>query len=248
MTSSPLYLGVNIDHVATLRQARGTPYPRPAEAAAMAEKAGADSITVHLREDRRHIQDSDLVAINEVMRTHMNLEMAVTDEMLGIAAEIRPSDCCLVPESREELTTEGGLDVKGQQDKICDACARLAESDIRVSLFIDPDPAQLDAAVAVGAPVVELHTGRYADTEGNEQQHELERVVEAAEYGQKIGLTVNAGHGLHYSNVTAIARIEQIVELNIGHSIIARAVFDGLILAVSDMKRRMTEARQQDQS
>ncbi len=248
MNSSPLHLGVNIDHVATLRQVRGTPYPRPAEAAAMAEQAGADSITVHLREDRRHIQDSDLVAIKEVMRTHMNLEMAVTDEMLGIAAEIRPSDCCLVPESREELTTEGGLDVKGQQDKIRDACARLAESGIRASLFIDPDPAQLDAAVAVGAPVVELHTGRYADTEGDAQQHELERVAEAAEYGQKIGLTVNAGHGLHYGNVAAIARIEQIVELNIGHAIIARAVFDGLSLAVSDMKRRMTEARRKDQT
>jgi pyridoxine 5-phosphate synthase len=214
----------------------------------MAEQAGADSITVHLREDRRHIQDSDLVAIKEVMRTHMNLEMAVTDEMLGIAAEIRPSDCCLVPESREELTTEGGLDVKGQQDKIRDACARLAESGIRASLFIDPDPAQLDAAVAAGAPVVELHTGRYADTEGDAQQHELERVAEAAEYGQKIGLTVNAGHGLHYGNVAAIARIEQIVELNIGHAIIARAVFDGLSLAVSDMKRRMTEARRKDQT
>jgi pyridoxine 5-phosphate synthase len=248
MNSSPLHLGVNIDHVATLRQVRGTPYPRPAEAAVMAEQAGADSITVHLREDRRHIQDSDLVAIKEVMRTHMNLEMAVTDEMLGIAAEIRPSDCCLVPESREELTTEGGLDVKGQQDKIRDACARLAESGIRASLFIDPDPAQLDAAVAAGAPVVELHTGRYADTEGDAQQHELERVAEAAEYGQKIGLTVNAGHGLHYGNVAAIARIEQIVELNIGHAIIARAVFDGLSLAVSDMKRRMTEARRKDQT
>lgn len=246
MTSNPINLGVNIDHVATLRQARGTPYPRPAEAAAMAERAGADSITVHLREDRRHIQDSDLAAINDVMRTHMNLEMAVTDEMLGIAAEIRPSDCCLVPESRKELTTEGGLDVKGQQDKIRDACERLAESGIRASLFIDPDPAQLDAAVAVGAPVVELHTGRYADTEGDEQQHELERVVAAADYGQQLGLIVNAGHGLHYDNVAAIARIRQIVELNIGHAIIARAVFDGLSMAVSDMKHRMTEARGQD--
>lgn len=246
MTSNPINLGVNIDHVATLRQARGTPYPRPAEAAAMAERAGADSITVHLREDRRHIQDADLAAINDVMRTHMNLEMAVTDEMLGIAAEIRPSDCCLVPESREELTTEGGLDVKGQQDKIRDACERLAESGIRASLFIDPDPAQLDAAVAVGAPVVELHTGRYADTEGDEQQHELERVVAAADYGQQLGLIVNAGHGLHYDNVAAIARIGQIVELNIGHAIIARAVFDGLSMAVSDMKHRMTEARGQD--
>lgn len=246
MTSKPINLGVNIDHVATLRQARGTPYPRPAEAAAMAERAGADSITVHLREDRRHIQDADLAAINDIMRTHMNLEMAVTDEMLGIAAEIQPSDCCLVPESREELTTEGGLDVKGQQDKIRDACERLAESGIRASLFIDPDPAQLDAAVAVGAPVVELHTGRYADTEGDEQQHELERVVAAADYGQQLGLIVNAGHGLHYDNVTAIARIGQIVELNIGHAIIARAIFDGLSMAVSDMKHRMTEARGQD--
>jgi len=246
MTSNSINLGVNIDHVATLRQARGTPYPRPAEAAAMAERAGADSITVHLREDRRHIQDSDLAAINAVMRTHMNLEMAVTDEMLGIAAEIQPSDCCLVPESREELTTEGGLDVKGQQDKIRDACTRLAESEIRVSLFIDPDPAQLDAAVAVGAPVVELHTGRYADTEGDVQQHELERVVAAADYGQQLGLIVNAGHGLHYDNVAAIARIGQIVELNIGHAIIARAVFDGLSMAVSDMKHRMTAAREQD--
>ncbi len=246
MTSNPINLGVNIDHVATLRQARGTPYPRPAEAAAMAERAGADSITVHLREDRRHIQDADLAAINDIMRTHMNLEMAVTDEMLGIAAEIQPSDCCLVPESREELTTEGGLDVKGQQDKIRDACERLAESGIRASLFIDPDLAQLDAAVAVGAPVVELHTGRYADTEGDEQQHELERVVAAADYGQQLGLIVNAGHGLHYDNVAAIARIGQIVELNIGHAIIARAVFDGLSMAVSDMKHRMTEARGQD--
>ncbi len=246
MTSNPINLGVNIDHVATLRQARGTPYPRPAEAAAMAERAGADSITVHLREDRRHIQDSDLAAINEVMRTHMNLEMAVTEEMLGIAVQIQPSDCCLVPESREELTTEGGLDVAGQQDKIRDACTRLAEAGIRASLFIDPDPAQLDAAVAVGAPVIELHTGRYADTEGDAQQLELERVVTAADYGQQLGLVVNAGHGLHYDNVAAIARIEQIVELNIGHAIVARAIFDGLSLAVSDMKFRMTAARGQD--
>ena len=209
----------------------------------MVEQAGADSITVHLREDRRHIQDADLVAIQEVMRTHMNLEMAVTEEMLGIAAQIRPSDCCLVPESREELTTEGGLDVNAQQDKVRDACARLADLDIRVSLFIDPDPAQLDAAVAAGAPVVELHTGRYADAHRNEQRDELQRIVDAAEHAQKNGLTVHAGHGLHYGNVAAIARIEQIVELNIGHSIVARAIFDGLVTAVSDMKLRMTEAR-----
>jgi pyridoxine 5-phosphate synthase len=243
MSSRPIALGVNIDHVATLRQVRGTSYPRPAEAAIMAEHAGADSITVHLREDRRHIQDADLVAITEVMRTHMNLEMAVTDEMIGIASTLKPNDVCLVPENREELTTEGGLDVVGQQDKVRDACARLADAGIRVSLFIDPDRAQLDAAVAVGAPVVELHTGQYADSDGKQQRKELKRVAKAAKYGDKLGLRVNAGHGLHYRNVAAIAAIEQIVELNIGHAIIARAVFDGLSFAVSDMKRRMMEAR-----
>ena len=243
MTTRPLHLGVNIDHVATLRQARGTPYPRPAEAAVIAEKAGADSITVHLREDRRHIQDSDLGAIKEVMRTHMNLECAVTDEMLGIAIGIAPSDVCLVPEKREELTTEGGLDVNGQQEKVRDACTRLSEAGIRVSLFIDPEPAQLDAAVAVGAPVVELHTGSYADVAGDEALRELERIAAAARYGDELGLTVHAGHGLHYGNVDEIARIEQIVELNIGHAIIARAVFDGLLRAVSEMKRLMQLAR-----
>jgi len=210
----------------------------------MAEQAGADSITVHLREDRRHIQDHDLVELQEVMRTHMNLEMAVTDEMLGIAAELKPSDVCLVPESREELTTEGGLDVTSQLDKVRDACTRLAEAEIRVSLFIDPDPAQLDAAVAAGAPVVELHTGLYADATSVAQQEQLKRIVDAAAHAAKIGLTVNAGHGLHYGNVKAIAQIEPIVELNIGHAIIARAVFDGLTTAVSEMKRLMTEARQ----
>ncbi len=209
----------------------------------MAEHAGADSITVHLREDRRHIQDADLAAISDVIRTHMNLELAVTDEMIGIATALKPSDCCLVPEKRQELTTEGGLDVLGQQDKVRDACARLADAGIRVSLFIDPDPAQLDAAVAVGAPAVELHTGQYADAEGEQQASELQRVARAAEYGDKLGLRVNAGHGLHYGNVAAIAAIEQIVELNIGHAIVARAIFDGLAFAVSDMKRRMTEAR-----
>jgi len=243
MTSNAIHLGVNIDHVATLRQARGTPYPRPAEAAIVAELAGADSITVHLREDRRHIQDDDLIAIQEVMRTHMNLEMAVTEEMLDIAAKICPSDCCLVPESREELTTEGGLDVISQQDKVRDACMRLGELDIRVSLFIDPDPAQLDAAVAVGAPVVELHTGSYAGAGGVAEREELKRVVDAAVHADNIGLIVNAGHGLHYGNVKEIAQIEQIVELNIGHSIISRAIFDGLSVAVSEMKQRMTNAR-----
>lgn len=243
MTNRPLHLGVNIDHVATLRQARGTPYPRPAEAAVMAEQAGADSITVHLREDRRHIQEHDLRSIQELMRTHMNLEMAVTEQMLAIAASIKPSDCCLVPESREELTTEGGLDVASQQDKVRDACARLAEQDIRVSLFVDPDPVQLDAAAAVGAPVVELHTGSYADAEGAEQEKELRRIVDAAAYGDSIGLIINAGHGLHYGNVAAIAKIRQIVELNIGHAIISRAIFDGLATAVSAMKNRMLAAR-----
>ena len=239
----PLHLGVNIDHVATLREVRGTPYPRPAEAAVMVERAGADSITVHLREDRRHIQDSDLTAINDVMRTHMNLECAVTDEMLGIAIGVAPADVCLVPEKREELTTEGGLDVKGQPDRVRAACSRLAEAGIRVSLFIDPDPAQLEAAVAVGAPVVELHTGCYADAQGDAEAQELDRIISAARYGDELGLIVHAGHGLHYGNVGAIARIEPIVELNIGHAIVARAVFDGLTQAVSEMKRLMCEAR-----
>jgi pyridoxine 5-phosphate synthase len=243
MNSIPPHLGVNIDHVATLRQARGTPYPQPIDAVILAEQAGADSITVHLREDRRHIQDHDLPAIQEVMRTHMNLEMAVTEEMLQIAGQIRPSDACLVPESREELTTEGGLDVAGQQDKIRSACARLADLEIRTSLFIDPDRAQLDAALAVGAPVVELHTGSYADAAGAAQEAELKRIIEAADYAHGLGLIVNAGHGLHYGNVAAIAAIKTIVELNIGHAIISRAVFDGLSTAVSEMKRSMTEAR-----
>ena len=242
--SNPISLGVNIDHVATLREVRGTPYPRPAEAAYIAEQAGADSITVHLREDRRHIQDSDLDAIMAVIRTHMNLEMAVTDEMLSVAARVKPTDCCLVPEKRQELTTEGGLDVHGQQDKIRAACAQLADNNIRASLFIDPDIEQLDAAASVGAPVVELHTGRYADTEGDEQQAELVRITKAARHGDRLGLIINAGHGLHYQNVAAIAEIEEIVELNIGHSIVARAVFDGLGMAVAEMKRIMLEARE----
>ena len=239
----PLHLGVNIDHVATLRQARGTDYPDPIQAALIAEKSGADSITLHLREDRRHIQDRDVLKLKEAMQTHMNLEMAVTDEMLAIAGEVAPDDCCLVPEKRQELTTEGGLDVAGQLDKVADACSRLAEQGIRVSLFIDPDEAQLDAALQVGAPVVELHTGTYADATGKQQQNELERVVSAAYYGQKIGLVVNAGHGLHYENVQAIARIPEIVELNIGHAIISQSVFFGMSQAVGEMKRQMNKAR-----
>ncbi|MGB5690873.1 MAG: pyridoxine 5'-phosphate synthase [Woeseiaceae bacterium] len=241
--AKPIFLGVNIDHVATLRQARGTVYPRPADAVRLVETAGGDSITVHLREDRRHIRDRDLEEINEVMTTHMNLEMAVTDEMIAIAKRVRPTDVCLVPEKREELTTEGGLDVAGQLDKVRAACRELADADIRVSLFIDPDHTQLDAAVAAGAPVVELHTGRYADTDGEACAAELERIEDAASYGHSLGLVINAGHGLHYQNVMPIARIDEIVELNIGHAIVARAVFDGLSLAVSEMKRLMLEAR-----
>ena len=243
MTDPPILLGVNIDHVATLRQARGTPYPRPAEAVPLAEQAGADSITVHLREDRRHIQDRDLDEISAVMRTHMNLECAVTPEMLAIAVATGPQDCCLVPEKREELTTEGGLDVAGQQDKVRDACAQLAEAGIRTSLFIDPEPAQLDAAVAVGAPVVELHTGAFADADGERRAAELKRIVAAAAYGHQLGLVINAGHGLNYDNVARIAAIGQIVELNIGHAIISRAVFDGLSAAVREMKALMLAAR-----
>jgi len=239
----PIHLGVNIDHVATLRQARGTPYPRPADAARIAESAGADSITVHLREDRRHIQDADLQAISDVMQTHMNLEMAVTDEMIGIAIDHGPSDCCLVPERRRELTTEGGLDVAGQLQRVRKACAKLGDAGIRVSLFIDPDEAQLDAAVAAGAPVVELHTGAYAEASGTVRDTELRRVAVAARYGAQRGLVVNAGHGLHYDNVGAIAAIAEIEELNIGHAIISRAIFDGLAVAVSEMKRLMIEAR-----
>ena len=239
----PIHLGVNIDHVATLRQARGTPYPRPADAVVVAERSGADSITVHLREDRRHIQDADLPAIAAVMQTHMNLELAVTDEMLGIACEFAPSDCCLVPERREELTTEGGLDVAGQLQRVREACTRLGEAGIRVSLFIDPDERQLEAAVACGAPVVELHTGAYAEADGDGRTAELQRVAEAAAFGDRLGLVINAGHGLNYDNVGEIAAIPQIVELNIGHAIVSRAVFDGLAVAVAEMKRLMTEAR-----
>ena len=241
--SAAQHLGVNIDHVATLRQARGTDYPDPVEAAVLAEKACADSITLHLREDRRHIQDHDLERLKDAMQTHMNLEMAVTDEMLSIASHIRPQDCCLVPEKREELTTEGGLDVAGQLDKVARACAALSANGIRVSLFIDPDPRQLDAAVQVGAPVVELHTGSYADADSAEQQAELQRIIDGAAYGSKIGLIVNAGHGLHYENVKPVAKIPEIVELNIGHAVVARAVFDGFSIAVSEMKRLMIEAR-----
>ena len=241
--SRPIHLGVNIDHVATLRQVRGTRYPQPADAVGIVERAGADSITVHLREDRRHIQDADLPAIAAVMQTHMNLELAVTGEMLDLACGFKPSDCCLVPERREELTTEGGLDVAGQVDRVRDACKQLARAGIRVSLFIDPDERHLDAAVACGAPVVELHTGAYADAVAEKRAGELQRIRDAAAYGDRLGLLVNAGHGLNYDNVGEIAAIPQISELNIGHAIVSRAVFDGLAVAVSEMKRLMNKAR-----
>lgn len=239
-----ILLGVNVDHVATLRQARGTRYPDPVDAALLAERAGADSITVHLREDRRHIQERDLRVMTDVLQTRMNLEMAVTDEMLDIAGDLRPADCCLVPEKREELTTEGGLDVAGQLERVTDACRTLGEQGIRASLFVDPDLEQLDAAARVGAPVVELHTGGYADAfEQAARARELERLQRASRHANRLGLTVHAGHGLHYHNVQAIAAIPEIVELNIGHAIIARAVLDGLAAAVADMHRLMTAAR-----
>ena len=239
-------LGVNIDHVATIRQARRTRYPDPVYAALMAEQAGADSITLHLREDRRHIQDRDLRAMKDVLQTRMNLEMAVTDEMIAIALDVRPRDVCLVPERREELTTEGGLDVVGQLGRVSDAVARLSAAGMRVSLFIDPDPRQLEASAAAGAPVVELHTGAYADaSDEGERRVELERVQQATRAGIELGLAVNAGHGLNYHNVQPVARIAGILELNIGHAIVARAIFDGLSTAVIEMKRLMTEARLQ---
>jgi pyridoxine 5-phosphate synthase len=239
-----ILLGVNIDHVATLRQARGTLYPDPIQAAIEAEQAGADAITLHLREDRRHIQDRDVEMLKDILQTRMNLEMAVTDEMLAIAEKIRPAECCLVPERREELTTEGGLDVSGQQDRIKEACARLADAGIRASLFIDADPLQIDAAAKVGAPVIEIHTGHFADATTAEQtQIELTRVTQAIEHGLDAGLHVNAGHGLHYHNVGVIAAIPGVRELNIGHAIVARAVFTGLQNAVREMKQLMREAQ-----
>ena len=241
--STGIALGVNIDHVATLRQARRIDYPDPVHAALLAEQSGADSITLHLREDRRHIQDRDVTLLRRLLQTRMNLEMAVTAEMIRIASEVRPQDCCLVPESREEVTTEGGLDVRAQQARIDEACRALAAAGVRVSLFIDPDTAQIEAARRVGAPVIELHTGTYANASGAERAHELERIRSAAALGASLGLIVNAGHGLNYHNVEPIAAIREIVELNIGHAIIARAVFDGLPRAVREMKDLMRAAR-----
>jgi pyridoxine 5-phosphate synthase len=236
-------LGVNIDHVATLRQARRARYPDPLSAALMAEEAGADSITLHLREDRRHIQDRDVLVMREALQTRMNLEMAVTEEMLRMAQQVRPQDVCLVPESRQEVTTEGGLNVAGQSARIADAVAALAGAGIRVSLFIDPEAAQIDASRRAGAPVIELHTGAYAEAEGGARAREFERLRSAAKHAASLGLTVNAGHGLNYHNVEPIAAIAEIIELNIGHAIVARALFDGLAKAVRDMKQLMRAAR-----
>lgn len=236
-------LGVNIDHVATLRQARGTRYPDPVEAARVAEQAGADSITLHLREDRRHIQERDVELLKSMLQTRMNLEMAVTDSMVAYAVRVRPEDCCLVPERRQELTTEGGLDVAGNPDKIANACLRLADAGARVSLFVDAEPAQIDAAAKAGAPVIEIHTGRYADAiDAGARDEELGRIELAVQQGLALGLQVNAGHGLNYHNVQAIAALPGIAELNIGHAIVARAVFNGLADAVREMKRLMLES------
>lgn len=241
---SRILLGVNIDHIATLRQARGTSYPDPVHAAAVAEHAGADGITIHLREDRRHIIDRDVYLLAKTLKTRMNFECAVTEEMLNIVCEIKPTYVCLVPEKRQEVTTEGGLDVVGQLDKITAAVTRLAAEGIQVSLFIDADKTQIDAAVASGAPLIEIHTGCYADAKTEaEEATELARIREMAKYAHGKGLVVNAGHGLHYHNVKPIAAIPELYELNIGHAIVARAAIDGLATAVKDMKVLMLEGR-----
>lgn len=238
MSNYERQLGVNIDHVATLRQARGTRYPEPLQAALLAEQAGADGITLHLREDRRHIQDRDVELLAGVLQTRMNLEMAATPEMMKVAQRVRPADCCLVPEKREELTTEGGLDAAGKLPFLKDYCAALAEAGIKVSLFIDADPRQLEAAAEIGAPVVEIHTGHYAEARRPAKAAEaLRQIGDAVRQGLELGLQVNAGHGLDYHNVKAVAAIDGILEFNIGHAIICRALFAGLHQAVAEMKR-----------
>ena len=239
----PIKLGVNIDHVATLRQVRRAPYPDPLYAALVAEQSGADSITLHLREDRRHIQDHDVHRFRSTLQTRMNLEMAATDEMIAIARQERPQDVCLVPERRTEVTTEGGLDVAGQRARLKECCFALRECGIRVSLFIDPDPQQIEASREIGAPVVELHTGAYAEATGEHQAKELMRLVHEARRGAQIGLTVHAGHGLTYDNVQPIAAIPQLAELNIGHYLIGEAIFCGLEPAVVRMRELMDAAR-----
>ena len=240
----PIKLGVNIDHVATLRQARLTRYPEPVQAALAAEQAGADSITVHLREDRRHIRERDVEMLKDVLTIPINLEMAVTGEMLALAEKFQPAYCCFVPERREELTTEGGLEVAGQPDKVRAACARLQANGSKISLFIDADARQIDAAVSAGADMIEIHTGHYADcVDSQSRQAEFHKIEQAVEHAAQTPLQINAGHGLHYHNVKPVASLEQVAELNIGHSIIARAVFSGLYQAVKDMKTLMDEAR-----
>ncbi len=243
MTHSYIALGVNIDHVATLRQARRGRDPEPVQAALVAEMAGADSITLHLREDRRHIQDFDVRTLRGLLKTRMNLEMAVTDERLRSAGEVRPEDCCFVPARRQEVTTEGGLDVAGQEARMKEATGLLVGQGVKVSLFIDPDPDQVEAAARIGAPAIELHTGAYAEAGGAAQATEFERLVRCARLGAGLGLEVHAGHGLNYHNVQPVAAIPEIVELNIGHAIVSRAVFDGLAAAVREMKALMTAAR-----
>ena len=240
-----IFLGVNIDHIATLRQARGTRYPSLIDAAKICESSGADSITLHLREDRRHIQDQDVEELKFSLTTKMNLEMAATDEMLEIATKILPEDCCLVPEKRQELTTEGGLDVLSQLGRIKEVCSELSTNNIKASLFIDPDNYQIEAAVECGAPIIEIHTGHYADaSSAAEKQKELQKISEACAYAHSLGLQVNAGHGLTLENTKAIAEINSVVELNIGHSIISRALFVGLGAATSEMKQLIQEARE----
>jgi pyridoxine 5-phosphate synthase len=246
MTSAhPLELGINIDHVATLRNARGTVYPDPIKAARLAEEAGADLITLHLREDRRHIKDADLIALRPLIKTRMNLECAITPEMLNIACKVKPQDVCLVPEKREEVTTEGGLDVLGKLELVKAATKQLQDAGIRVSLFIDPEEKQIQAAKDVGATVVELHTGRYADLSGAQQEAELLRIKKAAQFGKSIGLRVNAGHGLHEGNVMPIAAIAELSELNIGHAIVAEALFKGWQQAIKAMKALMVRGRKE---
>ncbi len=242
-TQPKLELGINIDHVATLRNARGTVYPDPLKAASLAEEAGADLITLHLREDRRHIKDADLMALRPLIRTRMNLECAVTPEMINIACRVQPHDVCLVPEKREEVTTEGGLDVVGHFDAVKSATTQLKAAGIRVSLFIDPEQKQIQAAKDVGATVVELHTGPYADLAGDQQKQELERIRKAAQFGKSIGLRVNAGHGLNEGNVIPVAAIAELSELNIGHAIVAEALFKGWQNAITDMKALMNQGR-----
>jgi pyridoxine 5-phosphate synthase len=241
--SGAIHLGVNIDHVATLRQARRGRYPDPVHAALAAEVAGADSITLHLREDRRHIQDQDVRTLRTLLQTRMNLELAVTPDMLDFAAEVRPQDCCLVPERRQEITTEGGLDVAAQLGRVREAATQMRQAGVRVALFIDPDAAQIEAAAQAGAPVIELHTGAYAEATGAAAASELQRLHESARLGASLGLTVHAGHGLNYHNVRPVAALREIVELNIGHALIAHAVFVGLPAAVREMKALMREAR-----